>query len=149
MWFYQLSCSTPEAALPLLLERCLKKGLRGLVRGADAGRLEALDLALWSFRPEAFLPHGREGQPDHGGGARNPIWLTSSQGNANGAHVLFLIDGADAPDAEAFQRACFVFSGADAAAVANARTRWRQGKEAGFSLAFWRENDEGGWRKEA
>jgi DNA polymerase III subunit chi len=135
--------------LPLLLERCLHKGWRALVRGTAAGRLEALDAALWSYRAEAFLPHGREGQEARGEPARNPIWLTTGPANPNGAKALFLIDGAGAPDAAAFQRTCHVFSGDDAGAVVNARARWREGKAAGFSLAFWRENEAGGWHKAA
>lgn len=149
MWFYQLSRSALEAALPLLLERCLQKPWRALVRGTDVGRLEALDLALWSFRPDAFLPHGREGQGEGANPARNPIWLGIAPGNANDAQALFLIDGAAAPDAAAFERTSHVFSGADAGAVAQARACWREAKEAGFSLAYWRENDAGGWQREA
>lgn len=150
LWFYQLQHSDVTRALPSILERCLAKGWRALVRGTDPASLEALDLALWTFRADAFLPHGREvGGVNEESAARNPIWLTHTLGNPNKAQALFLIDEASAPDAAAFERACHVFDGARPAAVAKARTLWREGKSAGFALAYWCETEAGSWQKEA
>ena len=57
IWFYHLEQSALEAALPPLLEKCLARGWRALVRGGQPERLEALDDLLWTWRDDSFLPH--------------------------------------------------------------------------------------------
>lgn len=145
LWFYHLERSDLEHALPPLLEKCLQRGWRALVRGGSEERLDALDARLWTYRDDSFLPHGR----DSDDAARQPVLLTTSAGNPNGAKALFLIDGAEAGDIDAFERACLVFDGRDAAALESARSRWKQAKDAGVTVSYWRENAQGGWEKQA
>jgi DNA polymerase III subunit chi len=144
LWFYHLERSELERALPPLLEKCLQRGWRALVRGGLAERLEQLDTVLWSYRDDSFLPHAREGDP-----TRQPVWLTEAPGNANGAQVLFLIDGAEPGDLSGFERACVVFDGRDQAALEMARSRWKEAKEAGINTAYWRESAAGKWEQQA
>jgi DNA polymerase-3 subunit chi len=143
LWFYHLERSELEQALPPLLEKCLKRGWRALVRGGIAERLEHLDLALWTFRDDSFLPHAREGDPK-----RQPVWLTSVAGNPNSAQALFLIDGADAEDIGQFERTCLLFDGRDAHALESARSRWKQAKDRGLDASYWRESAMGKWEKQ-
>jgi DNA polymerase-3 subunit chi len=144
LWFYHLERSELERALPPLLEKCLQRGWRALVRGGNAERLDALDMALWTFREDSFLPHSQEGDP-----ARQPVWLTAAPGNPNAAQVLFLIDGAEPGDIAAFERACVVFDGRDEAALDLARSRWKAAKEAEILTVYWREGASGKWEKQA
>ncbi len=144
LWFYHLERSELERALPPLLEKCLQRGWRALVRGGNAERLDALDTVLWTYRDDSFLPHAREGDPE-----RQPLWLTSEGGNPNGAQILFLIDGAEPGDLAGFERACLVFDGRDEAALESARSRWKVAKEAGTTTAYWRESAAGKWEKQA
>lgn len=146
LWFYHLERTELERALPPLLEKCLQRGWRALVRGGSAERLEALDTTLWTWRDESFLPHAREGE---GEAARQPVWLTTAQGNPNGAKALFLIDGAEAGDLASFERACLMFDGRDEAALESARRRWKEAKEAGIIASYWRESAQGKWEKQA
>lgn len=145
LWFYELGRSELEETLPTLLERCLARGWRALVRGGVEERLAALDEALWTYREESFLPHGREGE----GEARQPILLARGPGNPNGAQALFLIDGAEEADVSAYERASFMFDGRDEAAKAQARDRWRAAKAAGVTVSFWQEKAKGKWEKQA
>lgn len=144
LWFYHLERSELERALPPLLEKCLQRGWRALVRGGNAERLDQLDAVLWTYRDDSFLPHAREGDPK-----RQPVWLTGEGGNPNAAQILFLIDGAEPGDISGFQRACLVFDGRDEAALESARSRWKIAKEAGMNTAYWRESAEGKWEKQA
>jgi DNA polymerase-3 subunit chi len=41
-----------------------------------------------------------------------------------------------------------MFDGGDATAVEAARGRWKSFKEAGYPLAYWQQNDRGGWEKQ-
>lgn len=144
LWFYHLERSELTRALAPLLEKCLQRGWRALVRGGTPERLEELDDVLWTFRDDSFVPHGREGDP-----ARQPIWLTSEAGNPNGAQALFLIDGAEPGDLNGFERACLIFDGRDEAALELARSRWKQAKADGIVASYWRESASGKWEKQA
>jgi DNA polymerase III subunit chi len=144
LWFYHLERSELERALPPLLEKCLQRGWRALVRGGLKERIDALDEVLWTYRDDSFLPHAREGDA-----VRQPVWLTTEGGNPNGAQVLFLIDGAEPGDVANFERACLVFDGRDQAALESARLRWKAAKEAGIVASYWRESAAGKWEKQA
>lgn len=144
LWFYHLERSDLEQALGPLLEKCLQRGWRALVRGGSPERLEHLDVTLWTYRDDSFLPHAREGDPK-----RQPVWLTSEPGNPNGAQALFLIDGASADDISEFERACLLFDGRDAHALESARSRWKQAKDSGVTASYWRESASGKWEKQA
>lgn len=144
LWFYHLERSELEQALGPLLEKCLQRGWRALVRGTSAERLDALDAGLWTYRDDSFLPHAREGDP-----TRQPIWVTASPGNPNAAQVLFLIDGAEPGDITGFERACILFDGRDEAALVLARSRWKEAKETAMIASYWRESGSGKWEKQA
>jgi DNA polymerase-3 subunit chi len=144
LWFYHLERSELERALPPLLEKCLQRGWRALVRAGSPERLEHLDEAIWTFRDDSFVPHAREGDP-----ARQPVWLTIEGGNPNGAQALFLVDGAEPGDLAGFERACLMFDGRDEAALQLARSRWKEAKAAGVSASYWKETGDGRWEKQA
>ena len=112
LWFYHLEKSDLERALPPLLEKCLQRGWRALVRAGSPERVDQLDSAIWTFREDSFVPHGREGDP-----AKQPVWLTVEAGNPNDAQALFLVDDAEPGDISAFERACLIFDGRDPAAL--------------------------------
>ena len=146
LWFYHLERTELERVLPPLLEKCLQRGWRALVRGGSPERLDALDAILWTFRDDSFVPHARDSA---GNAARQPVLLTESPGNPNGAQALFLIDGAEPGDLAGFERACLMFDGRDEAALESARSRWKQAKEAGITASYWRESAAGKWEKQA
>ena len=118
VYFYHLERQTLEDVLPGLLERSLKRGWRASVQAASEERVEALDTLLWTYREDSFLPHGtsRDGAP-----AAHPIYLTIAEDNPNGAHVRFLVDGAELADVAPYARVVFMFDGRDPEAVARAR----------------------------
>lgn len=142
--FYHLTRSTLEQALPRLLEKVLQAGLRAVVRCPGPERLEALDRALWTTPPDSFLPHGSAAD---GNAELQPIWLTTGSDRPNGAEVLVLVEDAPEDGLEDFARVLVPFDGADAAAVARARERWRAWKAAGHQLLYWQQDERGRWIK--
>jgi len=146
LWFYHLERTELERALPPLLEKCLQRGWRAIVRGGSEERMDTLDEALWTWRDESFLPHGRAGAARED---RQPVLLTTGGGNPNAAQALFLLDGAEPGDISAFERACLMFDGRDEAALEKARSQWKQAKEAGVMASYWRESAAGKWEKQA
>jgi len=146
VWFYHLERTALEQALPDLLNKTLARGWRALVRSPDPDRLEHLDGWLWSFRDDAFLPHGLASEPY---GARQPVLLTSDQDNPNDARALFLLDDAEPGDLEGYERCLILFDGRDENGAALARVRWRQLTEQGHPVSYWRQSPEGRWQKQA
>ena len=144
--FYHLTRSSLEEALPRLLEKAYAAGQRAVVRVGNAERLELLNRSLWTYEKESFLPHGSraDGHPEH-----QPIYLTVGDENPNGATLLFLVDGAEAPDAAGFARCFDLFDGGDPEAVERARARWRAAVAQGHRCVYWQQNERGGWTKAA
>jgi DNA polymerase-3 subunit chi len=147
VFFYHLERARLEAVLPDLLEKTLERGWRAVVRAASRERVEQLDGLLWTYREDSFLPHAAGGAD----GARQPVWLTDGEDAPNRANVMFAVDGAamDAGALGAYERCVTIFDGSDADAVKAARALWRQAKEAGHAVAYWRQSAAGRWEKEA
>lgn len=142
--FYHLTRRTLEQALPALLEKTLERGWRAVVLTASGERAEQLNLHLWTYRPDGFLPHGTaaDGHPD-----RQPVLLTADDVRPNAADVLFQTEGAESARLAEYALACDLFDGNDPDAVAAARGRWKRLKEAGHDLTYWQQNERGGWEK--
>lgn len=138
--FYHLTRKRLEQILPELLEKTIERGLRAVVMTGSAERAEALTQHLWTYRPDAFLPHGnaKDGYAD-----RQPIWLTDSDERPNDAAFLFLTDGTASARFGEYQRVCDIFDGTDDQALAAARRRWGQYKKDGHELSYWQQADRG------
>jgi len=141
--FYHLNGQTPEQVLPALLQKSLERGWRVVVQASSEERVEALDAHLWTWRDDAFLPHGTWRDSE---ASRQPILLTVADDNPNGAVVRFLFDGAAMPgNLSAYKRVVLVFDGRDPDAVEAARARRSEAKGAGFEVTYWKADEKGGW----
>ena len=145
--FYHLKGQTPEQVLPTLLQKSLDRGWRVVVQASSEERVEALDAHLWTWRDDSFLPHGTWRDSE---ASQQPIVLTVSDHNPNGATVRFLVDGALMPaDASAYARVVLLFDGEDPDALDAARARWTEAKSAGFEVTYWQADENGRWRRQA
>jgi DNA polymerase-3 subunit chi len=144
--FYHLTRSPHEQALPRLLERAMAAGHRAVVLAGSTERVEALNALLWTYAERSWLPHGgaRDGFAED-----QPIWLAAQEENPNGGDLLFMLDGVEPGFVASFARAFDLFDGGDEEAVAAARRRWSAWKAAGHALTYWRQNEGGGWEKQA
>lgn len=146
IWFYHLERSTLEQVLPGLLEKTRERGWRALVRAADERLIDEIDERLWTWRDDSFLPHGLASGAD---AERQPILLTDSSENPNGAQALFIVDGSELGDTKGFERCFIIFDGRDETALAGARVRWKSLKDQGAELAYWKQSPDGRWEKAA
>ena len=145
--FYHLQRQPIEQVLPTLLERSVERGWHVVIQAASEERVEALDAHLWTYRDDAFLPHGTSRDSE---AAAQPILLTTADHNPNGATVRFLIDGTPMPaDASSYVRIVLLFDGEDEDAVAAARMRWSEAKAQGFDATYWQPDEQGRWVKKA
>jgi DNA polymerase-3 subunit chi len=132
--FYHLTASPLERVLPSICEKVLAGGGRLLVV-AEEGLLATLDEQLWTYAPDSFLPHGREGE-------NQPVLLSTTPLAANGARNVALADGVWREEALGFDRAFFFF-GSDS--LDGARGAWRalKGRD-GVESRYWKQVD-GRW----
>ncbi len=137
--FYHLTRTGPADALPALLGRTLAVRKRAVVQCAPE-RVAALDAALWLCTDPDWLPHAASGNA-----SVQPIWITAADEAPNGGSFLFLLDGVSATLSR-YERVFDLFDGKNEAAVAAARTRWREAKAAGHSLTYWQQGAKG-WEK--
>lgn len=144
--FYHLTESKLEDALPALLEKSVERGWRVALQTVGEERRDFLDQHLWTFREDSFLPHGPEGSDFD---EDQPVLLTVSGDNRNGATVRFIVDGAEPPDLAPYERVVFMFDGFDSLQLDGARAQWKRLKGAGHQLTYWQQSPEGRWIKKA
>ena len=118
----------------------------GVVQVGGEERRDALDQHLWTWRDDSFLAHGTE--RDHHA-QRQPVLLTTGDGNANGARIRFMADGASPPDLSSYERAVFLFDGHDTAQLEQAREHWKAVKAAGLAATYWQQTPERRWERKA
>ncbi|MGE5514703.1 MAG: DNA polymerase III subunit chi [Bacteroidota bacterium] len=144
--FYHLTRLPLDQALPRLLEKAAAAGLKVVVMAGSDERVEHLNGLLWTYNEESWLPHGTRAD---GEAALQPIWLTASDENPNGATVLVLCDGVMPADVAPYARCLDLFDGRDDQAVQAARERWKTWKAAGHDLVYYQQTERGGWEEKA
>ena len=143
--FYHLEQSSLERVLPLLLDKTLERGWKAVVEVGSDERADALDGALWTWRDDSFLPHGKVGD---GAETLQPVLLTTGQDNPNGGNVRFFADRAVPRDGEGYDRIVYLFNGHDPDAVVEARSAWKSLAE-NNACTYWQQNSNGQWEKKA
>lgn len=145
--FYHLQSQSVENTLPPLLEKSLERGWRVVIQASSEQRADAIDTHLWTYRDDAFLPHGTWRDRD---AAEHPVLLSLDDANLNQANVRFLLDGADLPDdAESYDRIVLIFNGDDDDSAARARSSWTASKARGLEVTYWQADERGRWTKKA
>lgn len=140
--FYHLDRSPLEHVLPRIAERVVEGGGRLLVVSGDDGLAEQLDVHLWNYSAESFLPHGRAGEA---GEADQPILISAVLDPLNGARNVALADGVWREEALGFDRAFYFFDGET---IAGARAAWRALAGRGdVDPRYWKQDDNGKWRQ--
>ena len=114
-----------------LLRKASRQGARVAVVG-DAQELARLDLALWTFEQEEFVPHLRLRAGDAIARAmmRTPIWLCDGDPAPAEAGVLLNLGPHAATGFDRFERAIEIVS-TDEDDARTARQRWREYVAAG------------------
>jgi DNA polymerase-3 subunit chi len=149
--FYHLERRGLDDVLPGLVEKTRERGMRALIRAESSDRAGAIDALLWTYDDQSFLPHAQQGD---GEAADQPVLITVEGGNPNGAQLLFLVGGAEAPEwssdaAKAFARIVLLFDGRDPEALQMARAAWKGAKAASHDVTYWKETPAGKWEKQA
>jgi len=144
--FYHLLHTPLARALPKLMEKMLEQQGRAVVMASSERAAQQLADALWTSDPASFLPNGTAKEPHR---ESHPIYITWKSENPNGADILVVTDGSTPEDLSPYRKLLDMFDGTDPEAVAAARRRWAQYKEAGHALSYIKQQPGGGWKAEA
>ena len=140
--FYHLTRQPLDRVLPQIAEKVLAAGHRLLIVVADGEERARLDRHLWTYAPDAFVPHAQVGAGDD---KAQPILLAPDVDAANGARQIALADGIWRPDALDFDR---VFHFFDEQRIVDARAAWRSLADTAMAeRRYWKINDAGRWEQ--
>lgn len=126
------------------MEKSVARGWKVVLQFAAEQVRDQIDGHLWTWREQSFLPHGVDGGEFD---ARQPILLTTSDANPNGANIRFLCAGADLDDLRSYERVVVMFDGHDNEQLQNARAQWRRFSGPDHQLTYWQQNGSGGWER--
>jgi len=148
--FYHLERRALEAVLPGLIEKSLERGWRAVIKTDSSERSDALDNLLWTYDDQSFLAHAQSGDGD---ASRQPVLITVEDENPNNAQILFCVGGARPADWRnagllSLSRVVMLFDGRDSAMLDSARTAWKDAKEAGHDVTYWKESASGKFEKQ-
>ena len=144
--FYHLLSTSRERAVPSLMQKVLSSGSRAVLLLGSQTALKQMSDALWSHDPASFLPHG---DASDGNEALQPIYLTLTDSNPNGANILCILDGSMPESVPGYAKVLDMFDGTDESAVTAARARWAAYKAKGYALQYIRQQPGGSWKMEA
>ena len=146
--FYHLERRSLEDVLPGLVEKSLQRGWRAAIKTDSSERSDALDTLLWTYDDQSFLPHAQLGDGEASG---QPVLITVEDGNPNAAQIFFYVGGAQPSDWSVLgelARVVLLFDGRDENALAGARAAWKEARNAGHDVTYWKETPSGKFEKQ-
>ena len=144
VFFYHLTKTTLEIALPKILERALSEKWSIEIRTSANTNLDEISNAIWRGPEESFLPHCLE---DHEDLQDYPIVLCKSP-LKDWRDCLIVVGQADLKENEVknYKRICLIFDAKIEVELSKARISWKKLSEEGINTVYWAE-DKGRWVK--
>ena len=144
VFFYHLTKTTLEIALPKILERALSEKWSIEIRTSANTNLDEISNAIWRGPEESFLPHCLE---DHEELQDYPIVLCKSP-LKDWRDCLIVVGQADVKENEVknYKRICLIFDAKIEVELSKARKSWKKFSEEGINTIYWAE-DKGRWVK--
>ena len=144
VFFYHLTKTTLEIALPKILERALSEKWSIEIRTSANTNLDEISNAIWRGPEESFLPHCLE---DHEDLQDYPIVLCKSP-LKEWRDCLIVVDQGDLKENEVknYKRVCLIFDAKIEVELSKARKSWKKLSEEGIKTVYWAEEN-GRWVK--
>lgn len=144
--FYHLTETSLDEALPVLVERSVARQWNVTIQAGDEVSRDRIDTRLWGYAADSFLPHGKDGDDP---ADQHPIFVTTTSMNHNASNIRFVVDNAELPDGlNTYERIAIMFDGNDDYSVNQARGNWKNLKDAGHALTYWKQSPEGKWERQ-
>lgn len=130
----------------MLVERSVARQWNVTIQAGDDASRDRIDSRLWEFSPDSFLPHGKDGDDPVD---KHPIFVTTTGLNQNASNIRFVVENAELPDTlNDYERVAIMFDGRDDYSVNQARSNWKNLKDAGHALTYWKQSPEGKWERQ-
>ena len=144
VFFYHLTNTTLEIALPKILERALSAEWSIEIRTNANTNLDEISNAIWRGAEESFLPHCLEDDEDL---QDYPIVLCKSP-LKEWRDCLIVVDQGDLKENEVknYKRVCLIFDAKIEVELSKARKSWKKLSEEGIKTVYWAEEN-GRWVK--
>ena len=144
VFFYHLTQTRIEAALPKILERAVSADWLVELRIGTEANVESISDAIWKGPDDSFLPHCLE---DNDKLYDYPIVVSKSP-LPELRDCLIVIDQAELQnnEVEKFKRVCLLFDSKNEVELTKARASWKSLSDAGVNTVYWAE-DQGKWKK--
>ena len=144
VFFYHLTQTRLEVALPKILERALSVDWSVELRIGMEADIKAVSDAIWKGPDDSFLPHCLA---DNDKLKEHPIVLCTSP-LTELRDCLVVINQAELQknELENFKRICFLFDSNNELELKNAREVWKSLSDAEVNTVYWAE-DQGTWKK--
>ena len=144
VYFYHLTHTRLEVALPKILERALSAEWSVELRIGMERDEETISDAIWKGPDESFLPNCLE---DSDKFQEHPIVLSKSP-LSEVRDCLIVIDQVNLKENEVkkFKRVCLLFDAKNEVELTNARKTWKSLSNAGVNTVYWAE-DQGTWKR--
>lgn len=144
--FYHLTETSLDEALPVLVERSVARQWNVTIQAGNDAARDRLDTRLWEYASDSFLPHGKDGDDPV---ELHPIFVTTTSMNHNASNIRFIVENAELPDGlNTYERIAIMFDGTDDYSVNQARGNWKNLKEEGHTLTYWKQSPEGKWERQ-
>ena len=144
VFFYHLTHTRLEIALPKILERALSAEWSVELRIGMELDAETISDAIWKGPDESFLPNCLE---DSDKLQDYPIVLSKSS-LSEVRDCLIVMDQVNLKENEVkkFKRVCLLFDAKNEVELTNARKTWKSLSNAGVNTVYWAE-DQGTWKR--
>ena len=144
IFFYHLTQTRLEVALPKILERALSADWSIELRTGVEANLDAISDAIWKGPDESFLPHCFQ---DNDNLRENPIVISKSP-LLEIRDCLVVVERAEVTKNEVgkFKRVCLLFDSKNEVELTSASECWKSLSGAGLKTVYWAE-DRGQWKK--
>ncbi|MGD9638029.1 MAG: DNA polymerase III subunit chi [Alphaproteobacteria bacterium] len=142
--FYHLTAKDISDALPELASKVIESNENMVILTSSKEQTNFFDSLLWTFNPDAWLPHGCYKTGD---AQRQPIWITDEYENPNASSIIMILDGMSLPNFSDFKRGLYLFNGKDENSLNKARTAWSDAKKNDCDLHYWQQEANGRWRE--
>lgn len=146
--FYHLTATPIERMLPKLLEKSYHSGMRALLLVANEQEVNGWNERLWTYDPDAFLPHGAA---KDGSAHRQPIWISTQLEWENSPALAAVTDGRTLPPeaAQRLQRIVDILDAAHAPQQQAASQRAQEYRTRGHSVQQYVQDARGAWQEMA
>lgn len=143
VYFYHCAKFPIEKTISKLVEKIYGLKQNILIYCQDKNLVQIIDDLLWSYSTKTFLAHATSSDPMP---EKQPIYITEKGENPNNSTVLVSIGEAIPEFYSNFEKYITIFGNSDED-LAAARTRFKELKNQGLNIKYFKQNDQGAWEQ--